>query len=193
MGNFTVSLRDDVKGMVSLYEASYYGFEGESIIEEAWKFTTEHLKNLESRDLESNLALEVKHALTLPLHWRTPRLEARWFIDVYERREVVNSILLEFAKLDFNIVQGFYQEELKQVSRWWKQNELGEKLEFARDRLVVAFLWTMGTAFEPRSGSWRIINTKINALITVVDDIYDVYGTVEELELFTDVVDRLVN
>ncbi|KAK4859079.1 hypothetical protein QYF36_026502 [Acer negundo] len=108
--------------------------QGESIIEEAWKFTTEHLKNLESRDLESNLALEVKHSLTLPLHWRTPILETRWFIDVYERREVVNSILLEFAKLDFNIVQGFYQEELKQVSRWWKQNELGEKLEFARDR-----------------------------------------------------------
>ncbi|KAK0579342.1 hypothetical protein LWI29_024861 [Acer saccharum] len=189
-GNFTVSLRDDVKGMVSLYEASYYGFEGESIIEEAWKFTTEHLKNLESHDLESNLALEVKHALTLPLHWRTPRLEARWFIDVYEKREDVNSILLEFAKLDFNTVQGFYQEELKQVSRWWKQNELGEKLDFARDRLVVAFLWTMGTAFEPRFGSWRIINTKINAIITVIDDIYDVYGTVEELELFTDVVDR---
>ncbi|KAK4857818.1 hypothetical protein QYF36_006754 [Acer negundo] len=110
-----------------------HDWQWESIIEEAWKFTTEHLKNLESRDLESNLALEVKHALTLPLHWRTPRLEARWFIDVYERREVVNSILLEFAKLDFNIVQGFYQEELKQVSRWWKQNELGEKLEFARD------------------------------------------------------------
>ncbi|KAL5839731.1 hypothetical protein ACOSQ4_012339 [Xanthoceras sorbifolium] len=177
---------DDVKGMLSLYEASYYGFERESIMEEAWQFTTEHLKNLEI-DTESNLAMEVKHALELPLHWRAPRLETRWFIDAYERREDMNHILLEFAKLDFNIVQGFYQQELKE---WWQQYDLGEKLSFARNRLVVTFLWTMGTAFEPRYGSWRIRNTKINSLITVIDDIYDVYGTLEELELFTDVVDR---
>ncbi|KAL5839743.1 hypothetical protein ACOSQ4_012351 [Xanthoceras sorbifolium] len=182
-------LCDDVKGMLSLYEASYYGFEGESIMEEAWQFTTEHLKNLEI-ETESNLAMEVKHALELPLHWRAPRLETRWFIDAYERREDMNHILLEFAKLDFNIVQGFYQQELKEVSRWWQQYDLGEKLSFARNRLVVTFLWTMETAFEPRYGSWRIRNTKINSLITVIDDIYDVYGTLEELELFTDVVDR---
>ncbi|TXG47239.1 hypothetical protein EZV62_026533 [Acer yangbiense] len=85
-------------------------------MEEAWKFTSEHLKNLESHDPESELAMEVKHALELPLYWRIPRLEARWFIDVYERREDVNLILLEFAKLNFYIVQGFYQQELKQVS-----------------------------------------------------------------------------
>ncbi|KAL5839741.1 hypothetical protein ACOSQ4_012349 [Xanthoceras sorbifolium] len=182
-------LCDDVKGMLSLYEASYYGFEGESIMEEAWQFTTEHLKNLEI-ETESNLAMEVKHALELPLHWRAPRLETRWFIDAYERREDMNHILLEFAKLDFNIVQGFYQQELKEVSRWWQQYDLGEKLSFARYRLVVTFLWTMETAFEPRYGSWRIRNIKINSLITVIDDIYDVYGTLEELELFTDVVDR---
>ncbi|KAK2644285.1 hypothetical protein Ddye_019480 [Dipteronia dyeriana] len=119
--------------MVSLYEASYYRFEWESIMEEARKFTTENLKNLESHDLESKLAMEVKHALELPLHWRTPRLEARWFIDVYERRQDVNHILIEFAKLAFNIVQEFYQQKRKQVSRWWKKYDLGEKLHFARD------------------------------------------------------------
>ncbi|KAK2644280.1 hypothetical protein Ddye_019475 [Dipteronia dyeriana] len=63
-------------------------------------------------------------------------------------------------------------------------------MEFDRDRLVIAFLWTLGTAFKPRFGSWRILNTKIIPLIIVIDDIYDVYGTLEKLELFTDVVDR---
>ncbi|KAI9187278.1 hypothetical protein LWI28_026285 [Acer negundo] len=179
--------------MLSLYEASYYGFERESIMEEAWQFTTKHLKNLENLDSELNLAMEVKHAIELPLHWRDSRLEARWFIDVYEISEDVNHILLEFAKLDFNIVQGFYQQELKELSKWWESYGLHKKLSFARSRLVASFLWGMGVVFKPRFKYCRGIATKLVAIITVIDDVvYDVYGTLPELELFTDAVDRLV-
>ncbi|KAK0577874.1 hypothetical protein LWI29_001613 [Acer saccharum] len=192
MGNFKVCFSEDTKAMLSLYEASYYGLEGENIMEEAWQFTTKHLKNLESTDTDSNLAMEVKHALELPLHWRALRIETRWFIDIYERRKDMNEILLEFAKLDFNIVQGIYQQELKDLSSWWEHSGLGEKLGFARNRLVASFLWAMGTAFEPQFGYCRSIITKSIVLITVIDDVYDVYGTLEELELFTDAVDRLV-
>ncbi|KAK3188188.1 hypothetical protein Dsin_027749 [Dipteronia sinensis] len=190
VGNFMESLCDDVKGMLSLYEASYYGFEGESIMEDSWQFTTKHLKNVENLDSELNLSMEVKHAIELPLHWRDSRLEARWFIDVYERREDVNHILLEFAKLDFNIVQGFYQQELKELSKWWESYGLEKKLSFARSRLVASFLWGMGVVFEPRFKYCRGIVTKLIAVITVIDDVYDVYGTLPELELFTDAVDR---
>jgi hypothetical protein len=31
----------------------------------------------------------------------------------------------------------------------------------------------------------------VNAFITIIDDIYDVHGTLEELELFTKAIDRL--
>lgn len=55
-----------------------------------------------------------------------------------------------------------------------------------------SFVWTVGMAFEPRFGSRRKTLTKAIALITVIDDIYDVYGTLDELELFTDAVERLV-
>ncbi|CAA2956513.1 Exo-alpha-bergamotene synthase [Olea europaea subsp. europaea] len=63
------------------------------------------------------LAVQVSHALELPLHWRVQKLEAKWFINVYENRHDVNLTLLELAKLDFNIVQAIYQDEIKQMSR----------------------------------------------------------------------------
>ncbi|EXC24794.1 Myrcene synthase [Morus notabilis] len=133
--------------------------------------------------------VEVSHALELPLHWRTPRLESRWFIDMYERRQDMNPSLLELAKLDFNIVQSTHQEDLKHAYRWWRKTGLG-KLEFARDRLMENLLLTLGFAFEPQFSSYRRLGTKVNAFVTLIDDIYDVYGTLDELELFTDAVER---
>ncbi|KAE8696025.1 (R)-limonene synthase 1 [Hibiscus syriacus] len=190
-GNFRLSLRDDIKGMVSLYEASYHCFEGESIMEAAWQFTSKHLKHVSNVD--PNLAIQVTHALDLPLHWRIPRLEARWYIDVYERRANFNPTVLNLAKLDFNILQGLYQEELNDLSRWWKNTGLGDRLSFARDRLVESFFWAVAIAFKPQLGSCREVITKAIQLITVIDDIYDVYGTLDELVLFTDAVERWDN
>ncbi|RVW71182.1 (-)-alpha-terpineol synthase [Vitis vinifera] len=66
------------------------------------------------------------------------------------------------------------------------------KAELCEDRLMENFLWTVGEIFEPQFGYCRRMLTKVNAMITTIDDVYDVYGTLEELELFTDAVDRLV-
>ena len=65
-------------------------------------------------------------------------------------------------------------------------------MKFARDRLMVNFLWTVGSAFEPQFGYCRRMSTEVNSLVTLIDDIYDVYGTLDELELFTDAVKRFV-
>ncbi|GAY65207.1 hypothetical protein CUMW_239390 [Citrus unshiu] len=185
---------DDFKGILSLHEASYYSLEGESIMEEAWQFTSKHLKEMmitsNSKEEDVFVAEQAKRALELPLHWKVPMLEARWFIHVYEKREDKNHLLLELAKLEFNTLQAIYQEELKDISGWWKDTGLGEKLSFARNRLVASFLWSMGIAFEPQFAYCRRVLTISIALITVIDDIYDVYGTLDELEIFTDAVAR---
>ena len=73
-------------------------------------------KYMKSSKDEKEVAI-VRHALELPLHWRMPRLETRWFIDIYERKVDMNPILLEFAKLDFNKVQFIHQQDLKYASR----------------------------------------------------------------------------
>ena len=78
------------------------------------------------------------------------------------------------------------------MQRWWKRTGLAENLSFARDRLMENFLWTVGVIFQPQFGYCRRMSTKVNALITTIDDVYDVYGTLDELELFTDAVERLV-
>ena len=104
--------------MLSLYEASHHCVEGESILVEARDLATKYLKEyVEDQSGSSELCMLVKHALELPLHWRMLRLETRWFIDVYESRQDMNPILLELAKLDFNVVQSTHQVDLKQSSR----------------------------------------------------------------------------
>ncbi|KAL4620239.1 hypothetical protein ACB092_06G139100 [Castanea dentata] len=188
-GNFKEFLAKDVKGMLSLYEASYLAFEGENLLDEALAFTSMHLKDLK-RDVSKSIAEEISHALEVPLHHRMLRLEARWYIEAYSKREDANGVLLELAKLDFNIVQSVHQTELQEMSRWWKGMGLAKKLSFSRDRLMECFFWTVGMAYEPQFSHLRKGLTKVTSLITAIDDVYDVYGTLDELQLFTDAVER---
>ncbi|KAK6124032.1 hypothetical protein DH2020_042248 [Rehmannia glutinosa] len=175
-GNFKASLPSDVKGILSLYEASFLSLEGENILDLAKDFSTHHLRDrLHQITNDPSLAEQIRHALELPLHWRVQKIEAKWFINVYETRFDANLILLELAKLDFNIVQAKYQDEIKHMSRWYKETGLPEKLGFARHRLAECFLWAVGFTPEHHFGYSREILTKIAVLITIMDDIYDAF------------------
>nr|AFP23130.1 monoterpene synthases [Picrorhiza kurrooa] len=189
-GNFNAGVSDDIRGVMSLYEASFLCMEGESILDMARDFSTNRLKERLKHITDSNLSKQVKHALELPLHWRVQKLEAKWFINIYAMKFNANITLIKLAKLDFNITQAKYQDEIKQMSRWYKETGLPEKLTFARHRLVECFLWAVGFIPEPHFGYPRKILTKIAVLITIMDDMYDVYGTLDELHLFTDAIER---
>ncbi|KAL3627586.1 hypothetical protein CASFOL_028949 [Castilleja foliolosa] len=189
-GNFKACLASDIKGILSLYEASYLSMENEKILDLAKEFSTHHLKERLDQITDPSLVELVKHALELPVHWRVHKLEAQWFINVYESKLGSNIVLLQLAKLDYNMVQAKYQQELKQLSRWYKETGLTEKLGFARHRVVESFLWGLGFTPEPQFGYSREISTKITVLITLMDDIYDTYGTLDELEIFSDIIER---
>ena len=115
-GRFIDSLSRDVEGLLSLHEASHLRMHGESTLEEARDFSIKNL-NLLMEKLDSNSAKRVKQSLEIPLFWRMPRVEARNFIDVYQKDNTKNMTLLELAKLDYNLVQSVYQQELKELER----------------------------------------------------------------------------
>lgn len=52
-------------------------------------------------------------------------------------------------------------------------------------------MWSVAENYLPNFQG-RIPLTKVNAMITTVDDVYDVYGTLQELKNFTDIVNRLI-
>ncbi|KAK9054101.1 hypothetical protein SSX86_025178 [Deinandra increscens subsp. villosa] len=189
-GGFISCLQTDVKGLVSLYEASHLAFMEESDLHEAKLFARKHLLNLKHQENDIQVLKHINDTLEVPLYHMMLRLQARCYIDAYKKRQDANPLLLELATLDFNMIQAVFKTELKQVSKWWKNIGLAQKLGFARDRLMECFFWTVGMVFEPQYHSCRVGLTKVGTLITVIDDIYDVYGSVNELEIFTDVVKR---
>ncbi len=69
---------------------------------------------------------------------------------------------------------------------------LTETLKFTRDRLVESFLCSVGLVFEPHFSCFRKWLTKAIVMVLVIDDVYDIYGSLEELEHFTNAVNRLV-
>nr|WBW04466.1 terpene synthase [Ficus esquiroliana] len=193
-GNFKACLCEDIEGLLALYEASFHSKKGETILEEARGFTVKHLEQFmqeHNKDQGNMILFElVSHALELPLHRIMPRLETRWYIDLYGKRQDMNPTWLVLAKLDFNVVQSTHLEDLKHSSRWWSATKLGQNLSFARDRLVEVCLWAVGAISELENGYSRRLLTKVGVLIAVIDDIYDVYGTLDELELFGDAFER---
>ncbi|XP_078157512.1 monoterpene synthase 8, chloroplastic-like [Carex rostrata] len=191
--DFKAKLSSDIKATLSLYEASFLAKEGEEKLEMARDLTTKYLTDFlqSSKNTDSRLKEHVAHALELPLYGRgTERLHARWFIDQYKLYEHMRPAFMELAVLEFNLLQNAYKKELKETSRWWTDLEINKKLPFIRDRIVENYLWSVAFAPELKHASLRKAITKSISLISTIDDVYDVYGSLDELEAFTHAVEQ---
>ncbi|KAL6127443.1 hypothetical protein ACLB2K_070808 [Fragaria x ananassa] len=186
---FKKSLQSDVSGLLSLYEATHLRVHGEEILEEALAFTTTHLESIK-HNLSPPLSNLVSHSLNQPLRTGVARVEARHYLSIYQECHSHNETLLTLAKLDFNLVQQLHQKELYM---WWKNLDVKNKLPFARDRVTeVYFIWVLSVYFEPQFSFARRTSCKVTAILSIIDDIYDSQGTLEELELLTEAIQRAV-
>ncbi|KAG2331807.1 hypothetical protein Bca52824_002987 [Brassica carinata] len=181
----------DIIGFISLYEASYLSTKSDTKLQNYIRFfATQQLRDFvdtNSNKIFASCDVEemVVHALDMPYHWQMRRLATRSYINLYGKKPNKNPVLAELAKLDFNIVQAVHQEELKYASSWWTGTGLANQLHFSRDRIVENYFWTVGQIQEPQFGYVRRIMAKLYTFLTTIDDIYDIYGTLEELQLFT--------
>ncbi|QHN95392.1 hypothetical protein HN51_043243 [Arachis hypogaea] len=188
-GNFKESLSRDIGGMLSLYEASFLGAEGEGVLQQAMDFSRGHLHQ-SIPHMAPELGRQVSRALRLPRHLQMERLEAKNYMDQYSRTTTKIPALLELAKLDYDMLQSLYKRELGEITRWWKELGLIESLGFARDRPSECFLWTVGIFPEPRYSNCRIELTKTVCILLVMDDIFDTYGSFDDLVLFVKAIKR---
>ncbi|XP_073525768.1 uncharacterized protein [Phyllobates terribilis] len=165
----------DIKEAIELYEASYLAVEDDNLL------------------IKANALLhggEVVNTLGLPQHWKAQWFEVRQQIDTYGMEVERNSMLLELAKMNFKRVQATHQRDLRDLSLCWKSLGLVEKMSFARNRLVESFVVAVGIAPEPHYECLRKCLTKVISFILVLDDIYDVYRSLDDLECFTNIVNR---
>ncbi|XP_038696260.1 beta-caryophyllene synthase-like [Tripterygium wilfordii] len=132
----------------------------------------------------------IAYALKNPFHKGISRIESRQYISFYEEDESCNQLLLKLAKIDFNRVQIWHQQELVEILRWHKELDVEVNFPYSRDRPVETYLWTVGTFFESHYATTRKFLTKFTILLTYLDDTYDAYGTIEELRLLTNAIQR---
>eukprot|EP00253_Pinus_taeda_P022108 PITA_22108 len=189
---------EEVRCMLTLLRASEISFPGEMVMDEAKAFATEYLNQLLTRvditEVGESLLREVRYALDFPWYCSVPRWEARSFIEIFGQNNswlnsTMNKKVLELAKLDFNILQSVHQRELQLLSRWWSQSDI-EKQNFYRKRHVEFYFWMVIGTFELEFASSRIAFAKLVTLMTVLDDLYDTHGTLEQLKIFTEAVKR---
>ncbi|KAG2577607.1 hypothetical protein PVAP13_6NG192300 [Panicum virgatum] len=185
-GNFAIA---DTRSLLSLYNAAYLRRHGDKVLDEAISFTRCCLQDIVEHS-ESPFAKEVSSSLHTPLFRRVGILEARNYIPIYEKEATRNEAILEYAKLNFYLQQLVFCEELKHCTMWWKEFLVKSKMTFVRDRIVEVYFWMNGACYDPPYSHSRIILTKITSLVTILDDMFDTYGTTEECIKFAEAINR---
>ncbi|KAL3740493.1 hypothetical protein ACJRO7_021727 [Eucalyptus globulus] len=201
---FVMKLEGNIKGMMELYEAAQISMEGEDILDEAGSFSSNCLNALLTCDLDHEQARMIESTLQYPYRKSFARLLApQSFVNDMPGANSWMEDSLEVANRKRRIDQYVHQEEIHQINNFsscisyisggGKELGLGEKMEFARDQPLKWHMWSMAILTDPSLSELRVELIKPISLVYIIDDIFDVHGTVDELILFTEVIKRWDN
>ncbi|KAG7547485.1 Isoprenoid synthase domain superfamily [Arabidopsis suecica] len=191
-GEFKESLIEDKKGMLSLYEAAQLRTTTEFIMEDALRFASGHLESLAAdKTCPSHISRRIQSALSLSQHWNMEILAIMEYIPFYEQEEDHNHLLLKFAKINFNLLQLHYLQELKTVTKWYKDLDLASNLPpYFKDRIVENHFLVTGFYFEPQFSRERIMLTKFFTVSLLLDDTCDRYASLPEADSLAECLER---
>ncbi|CAM0870450.1 unnamed protein product [Alopecurus aequalis] len=194
---------NDTKSLLELYKASKVSLlENELILENIcyWSgsLLTEKLNSNEIQNLP--IFREVEYALKFPYYAMVEPLEHKRNIENFNfgGAEMLNTTnlpccanqdLVDLAVRNFSLSQSVYQDELKHLESWEKGNML-DQLEFVRKHLRNTYLSVVATISAHELSDARMACAKTVALVVVVDDFFDVGGSIEELQNLIVLVER---
>lgn len=78
---------------------------------------------------------------------------------------------------------------MQYITRWWRDSEVAQ-VNFYRRRHVEFYFWAVTGIFEPEFSQSRIAFAKVCVVATMLDDLYDTYGMLDELKTITEGVRR---
>uniref|UniRef100_A0ACD5UFH7 Uncharacterized protein n=1 Tax=Avena sativa TaxID=4498 RepID=A0ACD5UFH7_AVESA len=188
-GSFNTDITNDARGLLCLYNAAHLLINGEPTLEEAKAFARHHLE-LMSGTICLPLDKQVKRTLHVPLPRTCKRIETLHYITEYSEDELHNPMLLELAKLDFNLLQHVHLKELKTITEWWNKFSRNIGLSYIRSRIVESYTWAYVVYHEKDFKLPRSIITKMIVIITTLDDTYDIQATIEEFRKLHEAIQR---
>ncbi|MED6144374.1 hypothetical protein PIB30_015156 [Stylosanthes scabra] len=186
----TLLYEEDIDGLMALFEASQLSIPGEHFLDEAALFSRQYLCSIASRFHDHPQAKPIQHTLRFPFHRTLPRFIPPTLQPIGNAPWITS--LQELSQMDTQLLNSLHLKEIAQVSKSVVEKDLGlaKKSKFVRDEPIKWYMWPMACLPDPRFSQERVDLTKPLSLIYIFDDMFDCYGNIHELTLFTHAVQR---
>ncbi|KAF0935015.1 hypothetical protein E2562_029536 [Oryza meyeriana var. granulata] len=186
-GDFRLDYSKDIRGLLNLQDISHMNMGEEALLCKAKEFSSRSLESA-INNLEPNLARYVRQSLDHPYHLSLMQYKARHHLSYLQTLPIRCTAMEELALADFQLNKLLHQMEIQEIKRWWMDLGLAQEIPVARNQVQKWYVWMM-TAIQGASLSrCRIELTKIVSFVYIVDDIFDLVGTQEELSCFTQAI-----
>ncbi|CAI9087701.1 OLC1v1021845C3 [Oldenlandia corymbosa var. corymbosa] len=192
-GRFNIMRNEkgDIKSLMELYEAAQLGVEGEDILEDAAKFSSERLTAWSACFDGTSTASKINHTLRHPYRKSLARFSSMNLMsNEFEAINGLEKSLKQLSTFENYMAQGIHRQELHHISKWWEDLGMAKELEHARDQPLKWYTWAMAIFNNLSLSNERMALAKTISFIYVIDDIFDLYGDPQDLNLFTQAVKR---